>query len=111
MGATGWVAGLGNALSEESVLLFDLAMNGDVDSARKLYDWFLPLLRFDVVHKFVQLIKLVQARTGRGSETVRPPRLPLAGSERAAAIAIIDRALATRAAAVNPGSARARATG
>ena len=49
---------------------------GKAAEARALYDWFLPLLRLDTVPKFVQLIKLVQAQTGLGSETVRPPRLP-----------------------------------
>ena len=48
--------------------------------ARALYRWFLPLLRLDTVPEFVQLIKLVQAAVGQGSETVRPPRLPVAGA-------------------------------
>jgi 4-hydroxy-tetrahydrodipicolinate synthase len=104
MGAAGWVGGLGNALSEESVYLFNAALNGDVETARAVYDWFLPLLRFDTVPKFVQLIKLVQARVGRGSETVRSPRMVLAGSERAAAIAVIDKALATRPTMAFPGA-------
>lgn len=81
MGATGWVAGLVNALPEESVRLFDLAMAGRADEARALYEWFLPLLRLDTVPKFVQLIKLVQAHVGRGSTTVRPPRLELSPEE------------------------------
>ncbi len=81
-GAEGWIAGLADALPEESVRLFDLARAGRLDEARALYDWFLPLLRLDTVPKFVQLIKLVQAETGLGSEPVRPPRLPLVGAER-----------------------------
>ena len=81
-GAVGWIAGLVNALPAESVRLFDLAREGKLEEARALYDWFLPLLRLDTVPKFVQLIKLVQAQTGLGSEAVRPPRLPLAGAER-----------------------------
>lgn len=81
VGASGWVAGLVNALPEESVRLFDLACNGTRGQALELYDWFLPLLRFDVVPKFVQLIKLVQAHVGRGTTTVRPPRLELEGEE------------------------------
>jgi dihydrodipicolinate synthase/N-acetylneuraminate lyase len=96
MGADGWVAGLVNALPEESVRLFELARAGNAQEAIRLYEWFLPLLRFDTVPKFVQLIKLVQAQVGKGSETVRAPRLPLAGSERDAALAIINEALATR---------------
>jgi 4-hydroxy-tetrahydrodipicolinate synthase len=95
-GAVGWIAGLADALPEESVRLFDLALAGRVDEARALYDWFLPLLRFDTVPKFVHLIKLVQQETGLGSEIVRPPRLPLAGAEREAALGTIRDALARR---------------
>jgi 4-hydroxy-tetrahydrodipicolinate synthase len=95
-GASGWVAGLVNALPEESVHLFDLAIAGREVEARALYEWFLPLLRFDVVPKFVQLIKLVQQETGLGSERVRPPRLALEGAERAAALAVVRDALANR---------------
>ena len=80
-GAVGWVAGLVNALPAESVRLFDLAAAGRMPEARALYEWFLPLLRLDVVPKFVQLIKLVQQEVGHGSARVRPPRLELTGEE------------------------------
>ena len=96
-GAVGWIAGLVNAFPAESVLLFDLALRGDHEQARKLYEWFLPLLRLDTVPKFVQLIKLVQQEVGRGSERVRPPRLTLAGEEREAAFEIIRAAIRGRA--------------
>jgi len=95
-GAVGWIAGLADALPAESVRLFDLAVQGSTAEAAALYEWFLPLLRLDTVPKFVQLIKLVQAQTGLGSETVRPPRLTLAGAEREAALGLIRRALARR---------------
>jgi 4-hydroxy-tetrahydrodipicolinate synthase len=95
-GAEGWIAGLADALPEESVRLFELAREGRYDEARTLYEWFLPLLRLDTVPKFVQLIKLVQAETGLGSEPVRPPRLPLVGREREEALALIRDALARR---------------
>jgi dihydrodipicolinate synthase/N-acetylneuraminate lyase len=95
-GAVGWIAGLVNALPAESVALLRLAREGRQEEAMALYRWFLPLLRMDTVPKFVQLIKLVQERVGRGSERVRPPRLPLEGREREAALQVIDRALATR---------------
>jgi len=81
VGATGWIAGLANALPRESVELFNLAMNGEREKAFELYRWFLPLLRLDTVPKFVQLIKLVQAEVGQGNARVRPPRLELAGKE------------------------------
>jgi 4-hydroxy-tetrahydrodipicolinate synthase len=95
-GAVGWIAGLADALPEESVRLFELARDGRLDEARELYEWFLPLLRLDTVPKFVQLIKLVQVQTGLGSEPVRPPRLPLVGREREDALALIRDALARR---------------
>jgi 4-hydroxy-tetrahydrodipicolinate synthase len=95
-GAVGWIAGLVDALPEESVRLFELAQAGRKAEARALYDWFLPLLRLDTVPKFVQLIKLVQAEVGLGSETVRPPRMPLEGAEREAALRLIRERLANR---------------
>jgi 1-pyrroline-4-hydroxy-2-carboxylate deaminase len=95
-GAVGWIAGLADALPAESVRLFDLAREGKLAEARSLYNWFLPLLRLDTVPKFVQLIKLVQAQSGLGSEAVRPPRLPLAGAERDQALELVRAALARR---------------
>jgi dihydrodipicolinate synthase/N-acetylneuraminate lyase len=95
-GATGWIAGLVNALPVESVRVFELAMAGQFEEATALYHWFLPLLRMDTVPKFVQLIKLVQAEVGRGSATVRPPRLAIEGDELRDAMAIIRRQLASR---------------
>jgi 4-hydroxy-tetrahydrodipicolinate synthase len=96
-GAVGWIAGLVNALPEESVRLFDLATTpGRSADTAALYEWFLPLLRLDVVPKFVQLIKLVQQETGMGSERVRPPRLALEGKERDEALALIRERLAAR---------------
>jgi len=95
-GAVGWIAGLVNALPAESVRLFDLAVAGKHAEARVLYEWFLPLLRLDVVPKFVQLIKLAQQECGMGSERVRPPRLVLDGAERGEALAVIRERLARR---------------
>lgn len=95
-GATGWIAGLVNAYPRESVVLFDMARSGRIAELTPLYHWFLPLLRLDVVPKFVQLIKLVQARVGMGSVNVRAPRLQLVGDELAQAEAVIAHALATK---------------
>lgn len=95
-GAVGWIAGLVSAFPKESVDVFNFAMNGEVEKARELYEWFLPLLRLDTVPKFVQLIKLVQEKVGMGSARVRPPRLELTGADLKETLAIIDRALATR---------------
>ncbi len=88
-GATGWVAGLVNALPAESIRVFELATAGRWEEATALYHWFLPLLRLDTVPKFVQLIKLVQAEVNRGDTTVRPPRLALQGEELADALRVI----------------------
>lgn len=95
-GASGWVAGLANALPLESRALFDRSRDGDLAGARDLYRWFLPLLRMDADPKFVQLIKLLAAELGLGSSRVRPPRLELNGAELGAALATVRRAVATR---------------
>jgi dihydrodipicolinate synthase/N-acetylneuraminate lyase len=81
VGATGWVAGLANAMPRESVDLFNFGMSGETEKAFDLYRWFLPLLRMDTRPNFVQLIKLVQEEVGMGNGRVRPPRLQLMGDE------------------------------
>ncbi len=81
-GAVGWVAGLANALPEESRALFDACTGSDRRRAHEIYRWFLPLLRLDTRPKFVQLIKAVGVELGRGNDRVRPPRLPLTEEER-----------------------------
>jgi 1-pyrroline-4-hydroxy-2-carboxylate deaminase len=95
-GAVGWIAGLVNALPRETMALFRAAVRGEAQKADALYRWFLPLLRMDVVPKFVQLIKLVQQEVGKGHERVRGPRLVLAGAEREAALETIRAALRDR---------------
>lgn len=100
-GAVGWIAGLVNAFPAESVELFQLAVHAraaTMDPAERarldaLYTWFLPLLRMDTDVKFVQLIKLAQEMVGKGSGTVRPPRLELVGPELQAARSTIQYAL------------------
>ncbi len=101
VGATGWVAGLANALPRESVELFNCAISGEHDKAFELYRWFLPLLRMDTVPKFVQLIKLVQVQVEMGNARVRPPRFELVGSELEQTKKIICDALRTRPQSVN----------
>lgn len=96
VGASGWIAGLANALPRESVELFNLAMRGEREKAFELYRWFLPLLRLDTVVKFVQLIKLVQEEVGMGNSRVRAPRLQLVGAELEQVKGIIHQALTTR---------------
>jgi 1-pyrroline-4-hydroxy-2-carboxylate deaminase len=96
MGAEGWIAGLVNAFPAESVRVLEAGIAGRAEEARKVYEWFLPLLRLDTVPKFVQLIKLVQQEVGRGSETVRPPRLTLVGEEREKTITLIRERVSSR---------------
>lgn len=96
VGATGWVAGLANALPRESVELFNCGINGERVKAFDLYRWFLPLLRMDTVANFVQLIKLVQTEVGIGNARVRAPRLELVGTELEQALRIIRDALGSR---------------
>jgi 4-hydroxy-tetrahydrodipicolinate synthase len=96
MGAQGWIAGLVNAFPAESVRVLEAGLAGRWQEARKIYEWFLPLLRLDTVPKFVQLIKLVQQEVKKGSEVVRPPRLTLTGAERDQTITLIRERLASK---------------
>jgi 1-pyrroline-4-hydroxy-2-carboxylate deaminase len=96
VGATGWIAGLANALPRESVDLFNCGIHRESDKAFDLYRWFLPLLRMDTVPNFVQLIKFVQAELGSGNTRVRPPRLELTGDTLEQTSKIIRAALRSR---------------
>ena len=96
MGADGWVAGLVCAFPAETVAVYALAKAGELEQARKLYRWFLPLLELDISPQLVQNIKLAEVATGLGTENVRLPRLPLAGAERQRVLGIIERALKVR---------------
>jgi 4-hydroxy-tetrahydrodipicolinate synthase len=96
LGAKGWVSGLTNAFPAESLLLYEALRSGDLERARSIYRWFMPLLHLDAEHDLVQSIKLAEQIMGRGTERVRPPRLPLAGERRAAVTAMIERARDTR---------------
>jgi 1-pyrroline-4-hydroxy-2-carboxylate deaminase len=96
LGAKGWVSGLTNAFPQESVALVKAVREGNLTLARKIYQWFMPLLHLDAGHDLVQAIKLAEQIMGRGSERVRMPRLPLSGERRKAVTAMVERAAATR---------------
>jgi 1-pyrroline-4-hydroxy-2-carboxylate deaminase len=96
LGARGWVSGLTNAFPKESLLLYEALRAGDLDKARRIYRWFMPLLHLDAEHDLVQTIKLAEQIMGRGSERVRPPRLVLSDERRAAVTAMVSKAAATR---------------
>ncbi len=96
LGAIGWVSGLVNAFPEENKLLWDLAIAGKYEEALKVYRWYTPLLHLDTHIKLVQYIKIASAETGRGTEMVRQPRLPLVGKEREEILTLIRQAIKTR---------------
>lgn len=96
LGAHGWVAGLVDAFPAETVAIFRYAKAGKVEEARRLYQWFLPLLELDIHPKLVQYIKLAEVATGLGTEHVRAPRLVLEGEEREQIWKIIQDAMAKR---------------
>lgn len=96
MGADGWVAGLVCAFPKETVAIFNLIQEGKIAEARKIYQWFLPLLELDIHPKLVQYIKLAETLAGLGSENVRKPRLTLIGEERERITKTIQNGIATR---------------
>ena len=96
LGAQGWVSGLTSAFPHESVMLVKALEAGDIDMAREIYRWFLPLLHLDAEHDLVQSIKLAEQIMGRGSERVRMPRMPLTGARRAEVTAMVEKAAASR---------------
>jgi 4-hydroxy-tetrahydrodipicolinate synthase len=96
LGARGWVSGLTNAFPRESLLLYEALRAGDLERARRIYRWFMPMLHLDAEHDLVQSIKLAESLMGRGSERVRPPRLPLVGARREQVTEMVRRAAAAR---------------
>lgn len=96
LGARGWISGLTNAFPRESLALYEALRAGDLSRARNIYRWFMPLLHLDAGHDLVQSIKLAEQIMGRGSERVRPPRLPLTGARREEVARLVERAAATR---------------
>ena len=96
LGAQGWVSGLTNAFPAESLAMVAALDVGDLETARRIYRWFMPLLHLDTEHDLVQSIKLAETMMGRGTEWVRPPRLPLAGARREQVTSMVRQAIATR---------------
>lgn len=96
LGAAGWISGLTSAFPQESVELVVSLQKGNIERAREIYRWFMPLLHLDAEHDLVQAIKLSEQIMGRGSERVRMPRLPLEGARRAEVTAMVEKAAATR---------------
>ncbi|WP_126428353.1 dihydrodipicolinate synthase family protein [Brevibacillus marinus] len=83
-GATGWIAGVPNALPEEGVQLFELARAGKLEEALPLYRRLLPLFHYDAQPQLVQAIKYMMELAGQPVGPTRPPRLPLGEADLAA---------------------------
>ncbi|NOQ72456.1 MAG: dihydrodipicolinate synthase family protein [Crocinitomix sp.] len=96
MGADGWVAGLVCAFPAETVAIYNYVKDAEIEKARDIYRWFLPLLELDINAKLVQNIKLAELATGIGTQYVREPRLLLEGEEKRQVEKIINDALASR---------------
>ena len=84
------------AFPKETVTIYQLVQAGRIAEAIDIFRWFLPLLELDINTKLVQNIKLAEEKVGLGSETVRPPRKPLHGQERADVLKIIVEGIANR---------------
>jgi dihydrodipicolinate synthase/N-acetylneuraminate lyase len=82
LGVSCWVSGMANAVPAASVKLLELANAGEFAKARELYRVLTPLYHLDTVVKLVQHIKLAEHMLTGSAETVKPPRLALAGKER-----------------------------
>jgi 4-hydroxy-tetrahydrodipicolinate synthase len=96
LGAEGWISGLVNAFPAENALLWNLAQDGEWDEARRVYQWYTPLLHLDTKPKLVQYIKLAVQECGYGRERCRAPRLDIEGAERDTVLALIRKSIATR---------------
>lgn len=96
VGAVGWVAGLVVAFPRETVVIYELMMQGRHEEALEIYRWFRPLLDLDVSTYLVQNIKLAEVFAIDSNDRVRAPRLPLDGARRAKAEAVIKAAMASR---------------
>ncbi|TWD79960.1 4-hydroxy-tetrahydrodipicolinate synthase [Kribbella amoyensis] len=77
MGATGWFAGFPNVFPKESVRLYELALAGELDAARAMYEPLVAAFRWDSRVEFVQAIKYGMDYVGRFGGPCRPPRGPL----------------------------------
>ncbi len=76
VGAVGWVGGVVNVLPKAHVRLYDLAMQGKLADARRLFESMLPVLELmEGGGKYTQWVKAACGLLGRDCG---PPRRPLA---------------------------------
>ncbi|MFI9526180.1 dihydrodipicolinate synthase family protein [Micromonospora rosaria] len=78
-GATGWIAGLANALPRQSVRLFQLGVERDLAAALPLYTDLHPVFGWSARPEAVPAVKLAMEYAGRYGGRCRPPRGPLSG--------------------------------
>jgi 4-hydroxy-tetrahydrodipicolinate synthase len=80
-GATGWVSGVANVVPGECVRLYEACRQGDLATARGLYQRMLPLARLDFDPKLVQYFKAAMDQVGFHGGRSREPRLPLTDAD------------------------------
>jgi 4-hydroxy-tetrahydrodipicolinate synthase len=96
LGATATVFGVVVGFPNETMRMWNHAVRGEWEEARRIYRWMMPLLQLDDHPKLVQYMKLIASECGFGTELTRPPRLPLIGEERERVQKVIRTAMATR---------------
>jgi 1-pyrroline-4-hydroxy-2-carboxylate deaminase len=80
-GATGWVSGVADVIPAECVRLYDACREGDLATAREIYQRMLPLARLDFDPKLVQYFKAAMDQVGFTGGHCREPRMPLTEAE------------------------------
>jgi 1-pyrroline-4-hydroxy-2-carboxylate deaminase len=105
-GATGWIAGIPNALPRQCVALWQAARDGDLSTALPAYRALHPLLRWDSRTGFVQAIKLAMDEVGRHGGPCRPPRAALDPSDESAVREAVAHALSPWSGGPPPGQSR-----
>lgn len=93
MGAVGWIGGFSNSMPQVCGTIYDAAIAGDVETARRLYREVHAAFQWDSRHTFIQAIKLSMDMAGRYGGPTRAPRQPLTAADEAAARADFERAL------------------
>ena len=80
-GATGWVSGVANVIPADCVKLYDACREGDLATAREIYQRMLPLARLDFDPKLVQYFKGAMDQVGFHGGLCREPRMALTAAE------------------------------
>ena len=97
-GVRSWLAGTANVLPVEHVELMNAANSGDLDRARRLFDTMLPWVQLMEAGSYNQKVKAGLRHLGIDCGDVRQPLLPLSENDWRDLLAVLDRAVAARAA-------------